>query len=446
MGRYMKLEHETETIEYKKSTGELKEGVISICSMLNKHGIGTLYFGVSPKCEVVGQDISEATLREVSKAIAENIKPQIYPTVERIKLDNKHVIKVVANGEEFPYSAYGKYYIRTADEDRDISPSELKRIIKKNNASDSFEIEESRDKLSDVDNTAFKKFKSEALNSKRLPSEKCSTKKMLEKLGLIKGSKLNNAGSLLFSKTGPAMLKMAVFATDDKMTFIDQKIVEDNIINLIDITEKYIYEHINWKVQINSGARKEIPEIPTAVIRELIANFFAHAIYYGMTCHEIDIHPGFISIYNPGSFASEYKPDEYAKGTHPSFIRNKLIAKALYLCNRIEQFGSGLKRVISLLKDSKIKYKFENKIDGFKVLVYRKKLQRNEENHSGLSYLEIQVLELLRQDGKNTAEEISGKVGKVSRTIQRAMSKLIEKGYIKRVGGKKGGFWEVIDK
>ena len=99
----MKLKHETETIEYKKSTGELKEGIISISSMLNKNGIGTLYFGISPKCEVEGQDVSEATLREVSKAIAENIKPQIYPTVEKLKLDDKHVIKVVANGEEFPY-------------------------------------------------------------------------------------------------------------------------------------------------------------------------------------------------------------------------------------------------------------------------------------------------------------------------------------------------------
>ena len=78
-----------------------------------------------------------------------------------------------------------------------------------------------------------------------------------EKLGLIKDKNLNNAGKLLFSKKEPVMLKMAVFATDDKITFIDQKIVEDNIINLIDITEKYIYEHIDWKVEIGSGARKE---------------------------------------------------------------------------------------------------------------------------------------------------------------------------------------------
>lgn len=40
---------ETETLEFKKSTGEIKEGVISLSSMLNKHGWGTLYFGIKPE-------------------------------------------------------------------------------------------------------------------------------------------------------------------------------------------------------------------------------------------------------------------------------------------------------------------------------------------------------------------------------------------------------------
>ena len=37
---------ETETLEFKKSTSELKEGVISLGSMLNKHNYGLLYFGI----------------------------------------------------------------------------------------------------------------------------------------------------------------------------------------------------------------------------------------------------------------------------------------------------------------------------------------------------------------------------------------------------------------
>ena len=147
----MKLDFENETVEYKKSTSELKEGIISLSSMLNKHGIGALYFGVNNKGEVVGQNISETTLRDVSKAIAENIKPQIYPTVQKVELDDKQIIKVEVNGEEFPYSAYGKYYLRTADEDRDITPTELAKMIKKNNALNSFELEDSGEGIDNVD-------------------------------------------------------------------------------------------------------------------------------------------------------------------------------------------------------------------------------------------------------------------------------------------------------
>jgi len=37
---------ETETIEYKKSLVELKEGFISIVAILNKHKHGELWFGM----------------------------------------------------------------------------------------------------------------------------------------------------------------------------------------------------------------------------------------------------------------------------------------------------------------------------------------------------------------------------------------------------------------
>ena len=37
---------ETEVVEFKKTTSELKEGVISLASMLNKNRYGTWYFGV----------------------------------------------------------------------------------------------------------------------------------------------------------------------------------------------------------------------------------------------------------------------------------------------------------------------------------------------------------------------------------------------------------------
>mgnify|MGYP001594132155 CR=1 FL=1 len=72
---------ETETVELKKSTSELKEAIISICAILNKHQKGKLYFGIKNDGTVVGQQITDVTLRHVSQTAAEHIEPKIYPTV-----------------------------------------------------------------------------------------------------------------------------------------------------------------------------------------------------------------------------------------------------------------------------------------------------------------------------------------------------------------------------
>ena len=79
---YVNIGEETEQVEFKKSTGELKEGIISIVSILNKHERGDLYFGVKNNGDVIGQEISDTTMRDVSQAIRANIKPPIYPVVE----------------------------------------------------------------------------------------------------------------------------------------------------------------------------------------------------------------------------------------------------------------------------------------------------------------------------------------------------------------------------
>jgi len=78
-----------------------------------------------------------------------------------------------------------------------------------------------------------------------------------------------------------------------------------------------------------------------------------------------------MTIYNPGTFANPYKPADYIKKYLSSVLRKEPIAKSMYISKRIEQFGSGLKRVDSLCKDSGIKYKFENSELGFNAVIYR---------------------------------------------------------------------------
>ena len=98
---------ENETLELKKSTSELKEAIISIVAILNKHGKGKIIFGIKDNGEVVGQQITSHTIRNVSKQIAENIEPRIYPTITKIQLEGKDCMLVEFEGEDIPYFAYG---------------------------------------------------------------------------------------------------------------------------------------------------------------------------------------------------------------------------------------------------------------------------------------------------------------------------------------------------
>lgn len=60
----MNLGSESEFVEFKKSAGEHKEALQAISAMLNKHGRGSLYFGVRDNGDVVGQMVSDSTIKQ----------------------------------------------------------------------------------------------------------------------------------------------------------------------------------------------------------------------------------------------------------------------------------------------------------------------------------------------------------------------------------------------
>jgi len=112
---------ESETLEFKKSTSELKEAIISIVAILNKHQKGRLLFGVKNNGAIIGQNVTEKSLRDISKAISDHIEPKIYPKIEKERIDKKDCVVVEFQGQNIPYYAYGRTYKRIADEDKLMS-------------------------------------------------------------------------------------------------------------------------------------------------------------------------------------------------------------------------------------------------------------------------------------------------------------------------------------
>ncbi|MBA7527060.1 hypothetical protein ES705_19233 [subsurface metagenome] len=99
---------ESEIVEFKRSTAELKKAVISIVAMLNKHGRGEVYFGIDDDGKVLGQPTGRMTLKDIAQAVVDNTEPKVFPKVETKKIDGKDCVVVDANGINSPYFAYGR--------------------------------------------------------------------------------------------------------------------------------------------------------------------------------------------------------------------------------------------------------------------------------------------------------------------------------------------------
>ena len=56
---------ENEEVEFKKTTSELREGVISLSSMLNKSNHGVVYFGIRNDGSVFGLDVGINTTTNI---------------------------------------------------------------------------------------------------------------------------------------------------------------------------------------------------------------------------------------------------------------------------------------------------------------------------------------------------------------------------------------------
>jgi ATP-dependent DNA helicase RecG len=363
---------ESEIVELKTSTSELKEAIISLGAMLNKHGKGTVYFGIGDNGAVLGQQIGKSTIKDVSKAISDWIEPKVYPDIQAKKIQGKDCIVVKASGHDVVYSARGRYYLRMGEEDKKLSVDELRHLVeKKNNYAYSWGAELSNFSLSKVSVATVKKFVEKGRKAGRIEYAYDSAHNVLNKIHLLKGKRLLNAGRALFCEDSGVEVQAAVFAGKDKTTFVDIQSFRGPLFSLIERCEVYAKEHINWRADLSGSTRVEIPEVPVRAMKEAIINSLCHRDFYNPKTNEIAIYRDRIEIYNPGQFPFDHDPDEFIAGHGKSYPRNPLIAEAFYLAKDIERWGSGLRRIKEECDAAGVKVAFEKVSTGFQVTFYR---------------------------------------------------------------------------
>lgn len=460
---------ESKTLELKKSTSEIKEAVISIVSILNKNQHGELFFGIKNNGVVIGQNVAEKTIRDVSKSIADNIEPKIYPHISHIKTDRKSCIKVRFKGNDIPYFAYGRAYIRVADEDRQLSAKELEKLILRKN----------KDKLI-WDTDLCKEAKFTDISAKKVKSflkgsglKYDTVNNALEKLRLMSDGKPLNTAVILFAKKPHAFfpnarLRCAVFGTTDTSFTIDMQDFEGDIFYLIEKAEGYILKNIHIGMKLKGLRRVDVPEIDKAAFREAIINAFCHRDYREFDSVNIAVFKDRVEIRSPGLLYGGLTI-ETIRTKMVSERRNELIAEMLHRVHFIEKWGRGIKLILSKEPDTKFSevgtkfittfirksyYESKKVVEGVekggerseKRLVDGLAEKGVEKGVEKLSANENLIYTLIRNNPYISKIEMMSHGKLTKKTVEYNLEKLKKKGVLKRVGPDKGGYWEVVKK
>lgn len=330
---------QSETVELKTSLAELKQGLISVVAMLNKHGQGDLWFGIAPSGKPVGLTVNEKTLRDVSQALAAHIEPRLYPEITSVEVAGKTCLRVQATGHQKPYFAHGRAYIRVADEDRQMSARELESLIlKRNSAALRWDNEPSTTALAELSEEKIRRFVERA----GLPWD--STANALTKLDLLPGGQLLNAARLFFAHQ-PIQLRCAVFASTTSATILDRHDFDGDILELIDEAEKYILKNIHIGMRLEGMRRVDVPEISRAALREAVINAFCHRDWRDPDYIQIAIYKNRVEIRNPGGLFDGLTFEEMRRG-NVSNRRNPLIADLFRRIDLVEAWGRGMPLIL----------------------------------------------------------------------------------------------------
>lgn len=466
---------ETRTLELKKSTGELKDGMHSACAFLNTDG-GWLIFGIAPKSlKILGQQVTDDTRREIAQAIR-GLEPAIDVHVYDIDVPDRPGNKIIAmhfDGWVWgmkPYTFHGCPYIRI-ESTTSVMPSEIyeERFRECQPMEHSWEnLTTLNGTLEDIDENRIMGIVRAGIRDGRMPETALeeTIPSLLNRWGLLSGDKPTNGAMALFARNAgnyPQLkIKMAEFSGTEPIDFLDNQQIDGNIFEQLDAAMSFCFRHLNLRGKVVGLKRNDELEIPYEALREGIINSLCHRRYddYRESI-QLGIYSDRVEICNPGRFPAGVTP-ENIKALHSSKPRNLHIAQVMYKASYLEGWGTGITRMINVCKAHNLpEPSYEIWADGTIVLVFqRPKTANSGEKPSKMTENEIKtvkndgkspfptiaykaVYDALIENPKAKYEQLEIYLGLSESSIQRAIKWMKENGYIDAEHSKVNGIWQI---
>lgn len=433
-----------------------KSWLKSVSAFANGLG-GSIFLGIDDDGSVKGVADVQHVCEIISAKIRDYMDP--LPEIEMIPHKNDEGLNVlqlkVNPGNYTPYYYVGDgqrvAFVRVGDESIPATAEHMVRLVLKgsNKTYDSLVTDYRQD-----DNTFII-----LANEFKKRTEHDWDKKYLLSFGLVTGNGyLTNAGAL-FSDDCPlwqSRLYCTRWAGKDKSDAINDAEFTGNVIMLLRESMNFVKSNTRKGWEKLPNGRKNKPEYAERAVLEAMVNHFIHRDYtvIGGEVH-LDIYDDRLTVTSPGGMYNGQIIQNLDIANVSSERRNPILANVMAQLDYMEKRGSGLTRICNETRaldgyKDELKPQFNSSSVQFQTIIYASVDVTNVGDDVGdvseikLTERQQKIVNLIIQQPSVTAKHMSETLSVSSRTVERELSTLKDKGVLMREGKDNDGVWLVV--
>lgn len=399
---------------------------------------------INDKGEIIGINNPKKLLEELPNKVRNLLGIIVGITLK--KEENKVYLEIDIEAYPFPVSYKGQYHVRSGSTKQELKGSELDKFLLKKQGKHWDSVPVPHISIEDLDSRAFEHFQKKAIQSKRLTNIE-SNQNLLDKLHLRENQYLKRAGILLFHHdpeqyiTG-ACVKIGYFQNDENLLF--QDLISGNLFEQVERTmDLLLNKYLKAYIRYERIYRIEEYPFPEAALREALINAIVHKDYSSANPIQISVYSHKIIFWNQGQLPKNWTVEKL-KQKHSSIPFNPAIASVFFRAGIIEAWGQGTLKIINECKKAFLpEPKFSDDMTSFSIEF--KGILSKDSSGKGSGKSSGKILDYMLANNKITIPELAKKINISTRAIEKQIEKLKKEGKIKRLAGRKYGYWQISD-
>lgn len=439
-----------------------------VCGFANARG-GVLVIGRNDHGEPVGVTNAAKLLEDLPNKIRDLLG--IIVDIDLQRAGDNDILEIHVPAYANPISYRGHYYQRSGSTLQELKGASLDRFLLRSQGRTWDSVPAAGIRFDQLSGSAIGRFRTLAAASGRLDASDLEVEDaaLLEKLKLTEDGHLRRAAVLLFHDDPTycipgAFVKIGYFRTEAELGYHDE--VHGNLLSQAQASiDLVLTKYLKAAIGYEGIQRIERYPVPRDALREALLNALVHRDYAVPAPIQIRVYDDRLKIWNPAVLPDGWDVRKLL-GEHPSHPYNPNVANAFFRAGEIEAWGRGIRRMFLACRQAGVPEP-EIRLTGndlwlefpfapeYLLVMQAAASDRPVSDMPGKTSVETSVktsvktperiMAAMRDNPEYTLAEVAEIVGRTTRAVEMAVSKLNKAGKIRYVGPAKGGHWEVIE-